>query len=217
MRQANQDVNCPTRTVPACRRQGSTYDPADPPCRADQQYFAWPGRRIVEIARRFDEEPMCNGVPCENGVVTSICSDDYAPAMQQIVEKIQSRLVAPCLPRQLAPTDLPDGTRTVQCVVREVLPEGESECDPSRNRSAPADMAARTTVINGVTRTVCEIAQVATRPDQGNEPVAGTGWFYDTRPDPTGNCNQRISFTENAAPVNGSVTRLECIQAVSGD
>ncbi|MEI8254351.1 MAG: hypothetical protein WCJ30_01630, partial [Deltaproteobacteria bacterium] len=99
MMAANADPNCAQRTVPACRRQGTTYSPMA--CTTDLQYFAWPSRRVIEIARRFDESPICNGAPCNNGLVTSVCSNNYAEAMRQIVAKIQSRLAVPCLPRVL--------------------------------------------------------------------------------------------------------------------
>jgi len=71
MRQANADPNCATRVVPACRASGTTYDPAV--CDTTRQYFAWPARRIAEVARRFDEAPLCAGAACGNGMVTSIC------------------------------------------------------------------------------------------------------------------------------------------------
>jgi hypothetical protein len=218
MRAANQDPNCSDRTVPACRREGSTYDPMRPPCTTTEQYYAWPARRVVEIARRFDQSPMCNGGPCHNGLVTSICSNNYSSAMRQIIEKIQSRLTGRCLPRRLDLTTRADGLQEASCIVREILPAGQTECDASRGRRPPADESARTTTISGETRTVCDVDQVPTDPNNGNQPMAGgIGWFYDRTPDPNDqSCTQRISFTSTATPVSGSVTRLECIQQVRG-
>jgi hypothetical protein len=87
MAQANLDSNCSQRVVPACRREGSTFDPTA--CTSDAQYFAWPARRIVEIARRFDESPLCHGAACRNGTVTSICRSDYAAAFAPIFARLR--------------------------------------------------------------------------------------------------------------------------------
>ncbi len=84
MRQANMDPACSTRVVPACRRQGTPYDPARPPCSTDQQYFALPSRRIAEVARRFDQT-------YGNGVISSICRNDYTAFMQDFARRVASR------------------------------------------------------------------------------------------------------------------------------
>ncbi len=89
MRQANMDPMC-SHVVPACRRQGSTYDMTRP-C-SNAQYMAFPSRRIVEVARRFDEAPLCNGQPCRNGMVASICSANYAVSMIGIVRRVAASL-----------------------------------------------------------------------------------------------------------------------------
>lgn len=89
MRQGYTDPLCPSRVMPACRRAGSefagTCDPA-------AQYTAWPARRLVEVARRFDDAPMCAGQPCRNGMVSSICASDFRGAMTGLVERVQRRL-----------------------------------------------------------------------------------------------------------------------------
>ncbi len=84
MRQANMDPACSTRVVPACRRQGTSYDPTNPPCSSDQQYFALPSRRIAEVVRRFDET-------YGNGVIGSICLNDYTEFMQDFARRVASR------------------------------------------------------------------------------------------------------------------------------
>ncbi len=91
MRQANLDPNCPDRVVPACRREGSTYDPLRVPCNPTEQYFAWPGRRMVEVARRFDESPLCAGHACRNGIVSSTCTNSFQSAVDAIVARIVRR------------------------------------------------------------------------------------------------------------------------------
>src|SRR5262249_3456066 len=126
MRYNNPDDHCPERTVPACRRQGSVYNAAQPQCDTGEQYYAWPSRRIVEIARRFDQDPVCNGAPCHNGLVTSICSQDFTDAVSQIVQKIQSQLRGRCLPRTLQPRDPNANPLTVDCIVREYTPVEEA-------------------------------------------------------------------------------------------
>ena len=78
--------NCPGAFGPSCREEGSAFDPTA--CTTDRQYFAWPARRIVEIARRFDESPLCNGGPCRNGAVTSICGSNYASALAPLVARL---------------------------------------------------------------------------------------------------------------------------------
>ena len=217
MQQANADTACPMRVVPACRREGSPYSPTA--CTSDLQYFAWPSRRIIEVARRFDQDPVCNGAACGNGLVTSICSNNYGSAMQQIVTKIQSRLVVPCLPRVLQTTTDASNHVTVQCVVRETLPVEIDACDPTHALNDPMVNGVRAPMhqmVAGVNRRVCEIDQVATD-SSSHEALPGTGWFYDVTPNPASpQCTQRISFTSDAVPVNGSTTSLECIQSVTG-
>jgi len=80
---------CETVIGPACRREGSA--PANS-CNAADQYFAWPSRRIVEVARRFDQAPLCSGGPCRNGVVMSICARDFHASMTAFAERIQRRI-----------------------------------------------------------------------------------------------------------------------------
>ena len=89
MRAANMDPNC-SHVVPACRRAGSTYNPIMT-CSNSQQ-MAFPSRRIVEIARRFDEHPACNGQPCRNGLVASICATNLTVAMRGVVQRISARV-----------------------------------------------------------------------------------------------------------------------------
>ena len=84
MRHRNPDSNCATRVVPACRRDGSTFDPTV--CNSTQQYFAWPSRRIVEVARRFDTAYR------GNGMISSICRNDYSAALGAIASRIGARL-----------------------------------------------------------------------------------------------------------------------------
>ncbi len=85
MRQRNIDPACSTRVVPACRREGSTYNPAMPACDTTAQYYAWPSRRIANVARRFDET-------YGTGLVRSICRNDDTDAVRAIAGLVQRRL-----------------------------------------------------------------------------------------------------------------------------
>lgn len=65
------------------RRAGSTYDPMA--CDHTRQYFAWPGRRIVELTRRVN---ALHG----NGLASSICAMDYAPFLREFAARISRQL-----------------------------------------------------------------------------------------------------------------------------
>jgi hypothetical protein len=200
--------------VPACRRQGSTYD-VQQPC-SNSQYMAFPSRRIVEIARRFDEAPLCNGQPCRSGLVTSICSTDFSVALRIVVQKTAARLEGKCLPRLLQVRQDAAGHSVIDCVVREILPEGRHGCSPALGRREPSALEDRVFVDEwGVSHTVCDIEQIAVDANS-HEPVSSApGWFYDVRLDPQNpTCTQRISYTPRGAPGPGTTTRLECMQDV---
>jgi len=217
MRQRNPDTNCATRVVPACRREGSTFMPDA--CDTTRQYFAWPSRRIAEVARRF-------ATTYQNGAISSICRGDYSEALRQIVQRIQNRLAGRCLPRVLdttprlctpgAPrTDAsvacvePTPTTTVQvnCVVRESLPgtvRAADWCVPGRGR--------RPGGLDTNRRETCLVNQLPVV--LGQRPAGGEGFFYDTTPDEgAGACPQRISFTSNAGLANGASAIIECVQS----
>jgi hypothetical protein len=219
MRQRNMDPSCSSRVVPACRRQGTTYNPAMPACDTMVQYFALPSRRIVEVARRFE-------VAYGNGYVSSICRTDYTDALAGIAQRIQRRLSSPCLPRPLATTSPTccgptggalgcttgpacsnPGARSVTCRVRETLP---ATINPSQwcteahgRRRAPGAGG----TVDG--RAVCLVDQVAVLP--GARPTGGRGFYYDTSLDPANpSCQQRVSFTEGDAVPSGAAATIEC-------
>ncbi len=223
MQQRNMDPACSTRVVPACRREGSSYDPMRPPCSTDQQYFALPSRRIVEIARRFQ-------ATYQNGSVSSICRNDYTQALEQIVQRIQQRLSGRCLPRVLATdpnttccgaTPTPGcttgplcgtpGAVSVRCDVREELPATINPaewCTAAHGRRRATGAAATS---NG--RAVCFVNQVAVTPGAA-APGDAHGFFYDTTEDPANlSCRQRISFTTGDSVPNGAQAFIECVQS----
>lgn len=82
MRQRNMDPMCSNRVVPACRREGSTIATT---CDAAVQYFAMPSRRIAQLVRIADER---NG----NGIIGSICQNDYSATIQTFAERLSRRV-----------------------------------------------------------------------------------------------------------------------------
>ena len=219
MRQRNMDPNCSTRTVPSCRREGSTYNPAMPACDSTSQYFAWPSRRIAEIAHRFS-------TTYNNGTVSSICRNDYSDALHEIVQRIQQRLSGRCLPRVLAQNHNPPccdasnrplgcthgslcGTANaigVACTVKELLPSTINAADwcsstHGRHRNGTEGGQA-----------VCLVDQVAVQ--LGSEaPGDAHGFYYDTTVDPSNpSCTQRISFTTGDSVPTGATATIECVQ-----
>ncbi len=206
MLQANRDPNCAQRVVPACRREGTNYNPTA--CTADLQYFAWPSRRVVEIARRFDQSPWCSGRPCRNGLVSSICARDFSPTFAALRDRLLTHLPPErCIPATLrVDTNPATGLHEVACAMRELEPPN-MPCDRARGRTDLLDAAgvpAFTPTPEGP-RAFCLIAQIGT--DAAGEPGRGLGWFYDTR---TPECPHRASYTTGAQPVAGADVELVC-------
>jgi hypothetical protein len=186
-------------------------DPADddardqqltPACTAsDASGSAAPGRRIVETMKGLAESNTGVGT-----VVESICAEDYAPALDEIVDRIAAALRQLCLPRPLNRNSIDQ----VGCEVREVQPEGGT-CAEAASRG-------REEVAVGTEdgREVCRVTQLPSDPSAGIP--AGLGWFYDDFTAETLEActfnpqQQRVSFTENAAPVAGARIRFECLQ-----
>ncbi len=178
-----------------------------PACIAgDGSGAAAPGVRIVETMRGLADSNSGVGT-----VVESICADDYAPALNAIVDRIAAALRQLCLPRPLNR----DSKGLVGCEVREVQPAGV-ECDDARGRVLIGTEDVGPTGESDV-RNVCRITQLPTRKDDV-DPPEGLGWFYDDFTDETaGACSfnplpQRVSFTEGADPVSGARVRFECLQ-----
>ncbi len=203
MRPNRREPTCPLHNmVPACRQEGTHFDPGTASCSNQGPAYAWPSRRIAEVARRFDR---AHGT----GTVASICANDYAPALRQIVDRIGRSLEGRCLPRRLptvpaAPS--PGESVRVSCVVRETLPAG-LRCDPARGRRASERTA------DG--REVCLVDQIAVA--MGQAPPAGAhGFYYDTRPDPANpSCVQRIAFSDGDSVPSGGRAQIDCVAIAS--
>lgn len=223
----NQDTNHPLtqEQTPVCifnpqQNVATDTDAVRPSCGewktdcADDNFsqndqFAFPPRRIVDVARGLSEPTG------GNAVVQSICppegssEPDFAPALNEILNKIGDALAAStCLPRELKR----NSSGEVNCSVIETLPVGVT-CDSQAGRSL------RDTK-DGLE--VCVVAQLPTSNEQSDIPV-GDGWYYDDftttvdgaespRLKYCGEEGRRVAFT--GAPAAGSSVRLECTQPV---
>jgi hypothetical protein len=158
---------------------------------------AAPARRFVEAASFFGD----------NGVVTSICENEYGSALQAVITKIAAQLSGACLPRQLRPVD-----GKVECDVVEIRAPGDtSPCDAGKGRTPLENRRVGDTV-----RTVCQVNQVAVNNGQLG---TGAGWYYDNftaqvKMECTAN-PQRIAFTPGAEVAPGAQARFECFQPVA--
>jgi len=177
--------------------QGQQLTPA---CTAtDGSGDAFPGRRIVETM-----EGLASGNTGVGTVVESICAADYAPAVNAIVDRIAAALRQLCLPLPLNR----NSNDMVGCEVREVQPEGGTCATAGRGREEVA-------VCTEDGREVCRVTQLPSDPVAGVP--EGPGWFYDDFTSETLSAcafnpeQQRVSFTEGAAPVAGARARLECL------
>jgi len=156
---------------------------------------AAPARRFLELTKQFGE----------NGVVTSVCEDDYTPALKVVIDKIAAQLTGACLPRKLNPGS--DGK--VACDVVEIKAAGSQVgCDPNKGRSERLPDRK----VGNSTRVVCRMNQVPN--GQGGE-----GWYYDESSNEVQTqCKrnpQRIAFTGNANPDPGAQAKFECFQPVA--
>ncbi|MFI5308245.1 MAG: hypothetical protein ACHQ53_12870, partial [Polyangiales bacterium] len=177
-----------------------------------------PPIRIVRVASGFGE----------NGIVQSICQQDYGPALDTIIKIIAKQLGAVCLPRPL----VRNSSGLVGCnVVWELPPPGMA---PSNTPTAchqqgfdflldPEMGGATATDAGGA---ICRVAQMAVMADAtGMKAYVPTltdgttysdGWYYDDFSDDvkkgcTGTDKQRVAFTNMAKPPTGVTVKLECL------
>jgi hypothetical protein len=170
---------------------------------------AYPPRRIVQLAKLFGE----------NGVVQSICQDDFGSAMDAIINVIAKQLGAVCLPRPLVRKS--DGK--VGCnVVWELPPPGMAPTTtPTECSQAPGGYLGPVdpgrAPINDRKGNNCKVAQLmVTESAPKSPPPAGDGWYYDNFTDElTRQCSkaqpQRVAFTSTAKPPTGVIVKLECL------
>jgi hypothetical protein len=185
--------------IPSCSRTDSTGLVAT----------AYPPRRIVQLAKLFGE----------NGIVQSICQDDFGPALDTISNVIAKQLVAACLPRAL----VRKSNGLVGCnVVWELPPPGTApagtptDCGGPFPYLKPVENGRATSNDRGGNN--CQVEQlVVVDSSQGASPPVGDGWFYDDFTEELAQCNksqpQRVAFTSSAKPPTGVVVKLECLKA----
>jgi hypothetical protein len=167
---------------------------------------AYPPRRIVELAKYFGR----------NGIVQSICQDDFGPAMEAIINVIAKQLGEVCLPRQL----VRQRSGLVACNVVWELPKVSqpgsgtpTECGQS-SFLKPVDSGRA--AINAAGGNNCKVDQLPVTDTSAGTAPPGEGWYYDDyTADLKKACSktqqQRVAFTANAKPPTGVTVKLECL------
>ncbi|MCG8555603.1 MAG: VWA domain-containing protein [Proteobacteria bacterium] len=171
---------------------------------------AQPPIRIVQVAEQFGR----------NGVVQSICQDDFGPALDAIIQVISDVLNDVCLPRRLNR----DVDGLVACdVVWELpapqtpglAPDAITRCDQAPYLSPPPPGRSPVTERGG---NRCVVQQVPVR--MGVVDPTVQGWHYDDFSlEVQMNCPtnpQRIVFPMGVKPPNGTTVRLECLSEIQG-
>jgi hypothetical protein len=167
---------------------------------------AYPPRRIVELARLFGS----------NGIVQSICQDDFGPAMSAIINIIAKQLGEVCLPRPL--TRQSNGL--VPCNVVWELPAQAPVGAPTPTRCdqlpflGPVDEGRSPTNASGGAN--CKVKQIEVTDLNATVAPVGEGWFYDNFTDELKKTcketeQQRVAFTAEAKPPTGVTVKLECL------
>jgi hypothetical protein len=196
--------------------------------------LAYPPRRFIEVAKGFGK----------NGIIRSICKDDFSSALTSIIDKIADQLQGACLDRTLIAN--PE-TGLAPCGLVEMLSvdkQSPDDCDAKKGRKF---LEVRKDS-NGAARVVCQLNQLAvdtTKPDCDADKAAGEssptdclnpnpnspddrdnpkvtddkiGWYYDefsAELRKNPQCSeQRIAFTEGAEQEKGSEIFFECLQPV---
>jgi hypothetical protein len=196
-KEAEPDANGNILPVPACNTSDGV---------------AYPARRFVEVAKAFGT----------NGIIRSICRDDFSSALTSIIDKIANQLQGACLPNPLILNEA--GLATCDIVEYLRAGTGGEGCDEAKGRKF---LEMRET--GGVMRAVCSVTQVAVNKNKEGCQQTGeenaldclegqVGWYYDDFTadviDTCGDTPQRISFTPGEEPANGSEVRFECLQPV---
>jgi hypothetical protein len=183
MRETPQNEHIPAlaNVAPSCERVDLYEQKAD----------AYPPRRIVEVAKGFGR----------NGLVQSICQDDFGPAIDGVVDMMARDVAAQCLPSPLKRSD-----GKVQC---DVIVENAS-CDAPYLQTVEGGGA------SGETR--CKVAQLPVREGRVG---SGEGFYYDDFSEPARKLAEKdlvcgdgsgalITFTQEARPAPGVRVYLDC-------
>jgi hypothetical protein len=204
----------------------NTPDPQDDEMRPScdtAQGVAYPPHRIIDVAEGFGA----------NGVVQSICQDDFGPAIDAIIAIIARQLGAVCLPRPLVRNargtvgcnviwELPHPSRPVAGTpvacdgLPFLLPVNENEGEePRTSEGAARCRVAQLAVAGGATMdTRNDTDQNGVIDDA--DAIFNAGWYYDdfspeVQQECTSNPKQRVAFTNGAMPPTGVTVKLECL------
>jgi hypothetical protein len=142
--------------------------------------------------------------------VQSICQEDFAPAMDAIIEVIAKQLGAVCLPREL----VPDSEGKVGCDVVWELPRAGTA--PANSPTACSQRPYLEFVENDNGREVCKVVQLPVLNRMIPPSTAGEGWYYDNfSEDVMQSCPpatpQRVAFSAGSKPPTGVTVKLECL------
>jgi hypothetical protein len=165
-----------------------------PSCDRGVDAKAYPPRRIVETVAGFGE----------NGIVQSICQDDFSPALNVITRRIGASMAPGCLDQRLARSD---GMVACDMIWELPLPGEAPASSPTRcdDRSFLSLRATRSDE-----RQLCAVDQVAV---EGGGPAPEVeGFYWDDVSDVGRLCGDRgrIQFTSDAQPPTGVSVYLDC-------
>jgi len=170
---------------------------------------ASPGRRYVELARRF--ETM--------GYVYSICNDDWSPAMAEIARLIASKISGTCYDK---PLDWDPETRQARCdVVVELI--DRDGCPQELEGSGSEPESFEDDEGEEHTRVLCTIPKISAPKScaEMDTPPTEVGWYYCENdaaavaqsPDL---CQYVVQLTEGTEElVRGSAISIQCMQQFS--
>jgi hypothetical protein len=174
---------------------------------------AYAPNRIVEVAEGFGE----------NGIVQSICQEDFGPAIDAIVDRIASRLGATCLPTTKVRST--DGLVRCEVIWQLPVPAEAPVGTPTDCGQTPFLLEHGGAAAGEEDRVLCRVPQLAVRQDAagGLAPFTtstdGTrfaeGWYYDDFSDEVAeDCatrpRARIAFVPSAYPPAGVDVFLDC-------
>lgn len=161
---------------------------------------AFPPRRIVRLAKAFGE----------NGFVQSICQDDFAPALNPILDRLSQSLGRECMATPLKR----ENSGEVSCDVIWELPKVATGPGPAPTECMQAPFLTAIGGPRGVNDRGgknCLVSQLAV---SNGEVEDGTGWYYDdfseSRRLCRGTSTTQISFSPAAIPGTGVKVILDC-------
>lgn len=182
-------------------------------CETPGEALASPSRRVVEVVRDVDRES-------QNGLVQSICQEDWTPLARTITRLIAADGYQPCLSRPLVGEDfLPLETGAhAPCVLRETRID-DGPCGLGRVEIGTDDG-----------KTICHVCQRGDGEAPHEEDLDGhdvsacagstSGWFYSTESSECGGVGKielEGELTCASGTLEGSWLTLSCAMSVDAD